>query len=51
MKSVIIDFDCDIKKWIVCESNGCHTDIIGEFDLFSMAIDWCESKGFIWSSL
>ena len=45
MKSVIIDFN---SKWIVCEAQGQHTVIIAEFDWFSDAMDWCESKGFIW---
>lgn len=48
MKSVIIDFDCHIGKWIVCEAIGCHTVIIGEFDHCIEAKEWCEKKGFTW---
>lgn len=51
MKSVIIDFDCRNSKWIVCSINGSDTDIIAEFDWFSMARNWCEDNGFDWSAV
>jgi hypothetical protein len=51
MKQVIIDFDCRSSQWIVCETNGCHTDIIAHFDWFSMASEWCDSNGFDWSGV
>jgi len=51
MKSVIIDRDCKINKWIVCECIGGDTVIIAEFDWFSMARNWCEDNGFDWSAV
>jgi hypothetical protein len=48
MKSVMIDFDCNIRKWIVCEANGLFTDIIETFDWMNDAIAFCEENGFGW---
>lgn len=48
MKSVVIDFDCNTRKWILCELNGWFTDIISTFESFADARVFCENNRFDW---